>query len=1105
MRPIKLILSAFLPYAGKTELLFNQLGEKGLYLITGDTGAGKTSIFDAITFALYGEASGENRESEMFRSKYAKADTPTYVELEFVHQNKHYKVKRNPLYERPKKRGDGMVKESPNAEFYGPNGEIVTKTKEVTNRIKELLGVDREQFTQIAMLAQGDFLKLLLASTEDRKKIFRQIFKTKKFQVLQEKLKEKALFLEQQCKGFRQGIQQAIANVVCDGETADELFHKLREGQLPILETLEHLSAWIEKDQYSYEESEKSLVGIENELTKITALLSKAEEREKLHNSLEAVWKGLLEKEEKLALYREEYQIEEGKKGEREELQGQILSEKKELVRYEEQEQQSRQLQKKQKELVFGRNFVLEKRKVILQIKKELELWKQEGAGLKDVDLVLAKLETQKKERKEQEKQLKSLLESVQIQKETKEALLKKRAEQEKNQENEIGIQKEYEIKYLDLEREIKKLEQEISSLGESTKEEEKIKYFLEKERERQQKLFELKERRKNYFKELKKLEGAQQIYQETREAAALAKQEYEQKNKDFLDAQAGVLATYLEEGKPCPVCGAKEHPFPAIFLKSIPTKEERKQVKEYYEYMQQRLEQASKEAGVLVGGLEHQKEIIHQQGCFLFGEYEMDKADLLLKEEEQKQCERVECLQKQFQQAEKETKRKKSLENTLLKKKKELEQKEKEEQERKKTVQEKQLILEGEIQKLSGTAETQHFALETQIRPFVEGRDFSHFETELTSALLENEKVFVHLTTQQKEAEKKQQRFVWLGENIVKKEQELLDLEQKLQAKEVEIAVLEKEETLLFETRKKLEEELRYLTKDLAQQAVEKLEEAYQTAQLKFEQARKNFEVCKSEKDTLQGSENFLKEQISQLPPIHVEEILQKQEYGQKQKSLLSEKLRQISSRLDQNRKIKAYVLEQSSGLIELEQQWSQAAALSNTANGMLRGKERIMLETYVQIRYFDRILALANTRFMIMSKGQYELKRQVQSEDIRSQSGLDLDIIDHYNGTTRSVKTLSGGEAFQASLSLALGLSDVIQSFAGGIRLDTMFVDEGFGSLDEESLQQAIKILSSLTEGNRLVGIISHVSQLKEKIDKQLVVTKEKSSGSKVTFLLS
>ena len=207
---------------------------------------------------------------------------------------------------------------------------------------------------------------------------------------------------------------------------------------------------------------------------------------------------------------------------------------------------------------------------------------------------------------------------------------------------------------------------------------------------------------------------------------------------------------------------------------------------------------------------------------------------------------------------------------------------------------------------------------------------------------------------------------------------------------------------------------------------------------------------------------------------------------------------------RLNTNRAALQQIREKGMKLAEAEKRLSWVKSLSNTANGNVAGKEKIMLETYVQMTYFDRIIARANTRFMVMSGGQYELVRRAVADSYRSQSGLELNVIDHYNGTERSVKTLSGGESFKASLSLALGLSDEIQSSAGGIRLDTMFVDEGFGSLDEDSLQQAMKALSGLSESNRLVGIISHVSELKERIDKQIVVTKEKSGGSRISIVV-
>ena len=217
-----------------------------------------------------------------------------------------------------------------------------------------------------------------------------------------------------------------------------------------------------------------------------------------------------------------------------------------------------------------------------------------------------------------------------------------------------------------------------------------------------------------------------------------------------------------------------------------------------------------------------------------------------------------------------------------------------------------------------------------------------------------------------------------------------------------------------------------------------------------------------------------------------------------------MTEKNKKIYARLENNKAIKKRAEETAAVISKTEEQLGFIKALSDTANGNIGGKEKIMLETYVQMTYFNRIIARANTRLMVMTNAQYELVRQSTAENNRSQSGLELDVIDHYNGSRRSVKTLSGGESFKASLSLALGLSDEIQASAGGIRLDTMFVDEGFGSLDDESLQQAMRALIGLTESNRLVGIISHISELKEKIDKQIVVTKEKSGGSSVKIIV-
>ena len=261
MRPIKLVMSAFGPYASRTELDLEKLGNSGLYLITGDTGAGKTTIFDAITFALYGEASGENREAGMFRSKYADAATSTEVELTFVYAGKQYHVKRNPEYDRPKSRGEGFTSEKANAEFVYPDGRVVTKHKDVNRAIVDIVGIDRNQFTQIAMIAQGDFLKLLLAPTEDRKKIFQKLFRTQLFQTIQEKLKTESSKLRSEYETSSAGVKQYIGGILCDEDDVLSIeVEKAKGNMLPIEDVVSLIEKLIEQDEKAsntYEENEK--------------------------------------------------------------------------------------------------------------------------------------------------------------------------------------------------------------------------------------------------------------------------------------------------------------------------------------------------------------------------------------------------------------------------------------------------------------------------------------------------------------------------------------------------------------------------------------------------------------------------------------------------------------------------------------------------------------------------------------------------------------------------------------------------------------------------------------------------------------------------------
>ena len=358
-------------------------------------------------------------------------------------------------------------------------------------------------------------------------------------------------------------------------------------------------------------------------------------------------------------------------------------------------------------------------------------------------------------------------------------------------------------------------------------------------------------------------------------------------------------------------------------------------------------------------------------------------------------------------------------------------------------------------------------------------------------------------LQEQMKSNKKKVERYQLLQNQIQKIQEQITTKREEREKISGQIAALKAEIDMESKQFEEQQQNLRYEDWKQAEIELQNLQTLKRNSQAEYEAAQKNLQKWNGDMRKLEGKLEQCHKQLENLGEFFVECEQEKKTTLVEQRADYERILKELQLRLATNQKALLNIEQKSKDIIVLEQKWALVKALSNTANGNISGKEKIMLETYVQMAYFERILQRANVRFMVMSEGQYELARSVVAGNNRSQSGLELDVIDHYNGTRRSVKTLSGGESFKASLSLALGLSDEVQSRAGGIRLDTMFVDEGFGSLDEESLEQAIKALAGLTEGNKLVGIISHVGELKERIDRQIIVTKEKAGGSRAEII--
>ena len=816
MRPLKLTLSAFGPYAAKTTLPLEALGRGGLYLITGDTGAGKTTLFDAITYALYDHSSGGVRDGAMLRSKYADPGTPTFVELEFEVRGQRCTVRRNPEYPRPKARGEGFTTEKADATLtYADDRPPVTKAKEVTAAVTELIGLDYNQFSQIAMIAQGQFNRLLNATTEERSRIFRKLFRTQRYQKLQDALQEENARLTAQRSSLNTAITTVLGGLALSAQDPQREELTALSAQTEPETAQELLQALTARQEADTARAAQELAALDTRLSAVQAALGAAEQVDRLRRELD----------QNLAHARENARLETARAAARREALAALEAQ---------------------------------------QTAAETEL-----AALADAD----------------------------------------------TRRVELGAEADR----------LAQREQALNELGQSL----------------------------TAYQAVKAAAAAAQDRYKTASArqteAGTARDRLE---RAFLDAQAGLLAQGLAEGVPCPVCGSTHHPAKAALPRTAPTQAQVNAAKQAAAASDQAAQEASAAAGAAVT---REKE----------GRARLRKdAEALLPE--------------RFTSPD------------------------------------------GPVP-LSVTLLRTALAEETQA--------------------LRTAKAGLSARRSQ-------------NASACRRRQEL---------------------------------EAQRPTRNAQRTALEAQAAA----------AQQNAAAAESAVRTLEA------QAAGAAPAQDLAALREQQAALLDRRRPLAEQEKALNAQLQPNRKAAAEYRRLSAERQTLEQRWQWVNALAATTGGTLNSKQKIRLEAYIQMQYLDRILIHANTRLMQMTAGQYELER-VGAENQRSQSGLDLGVIDHYNGTRRSVKTLSGGESFKASLALALGLSDEVQRTAGGIRLDTLFLDEGFGSLDDESLEQAIRVLSGLTEGDRLVGIISHVAALKDRIDRQLVVKKDRTGGSRVEMIL-
>lgn len=913
MRPIRIEMSAFGPYAGKQIVEMDRLGTSGIYLITGDTGAGKTTIFDAIVFALYGTASSDRRSGDMLRSRYAEPDTPTEVKLVFAYRNKEYEIRRNPTYQRPKLRGEGMTQENASAELRLPGGEILTRTGEVDEKIREILGMTRDQFMQIAMIAQGDFLKLLLAKTEERRKIFSSIFRTGRYARLEERLKQEA-------RQARKTYDDLVREIGFEQERA-----RLPEGTdrsgLRDEEYLQAIEKFRDEAGKRLEEGEKKQELLRRELDVLAARILAAEEQEKRKKALEETRQQRTKLQAAAEQRKQELEAARSREPEAKEKEARLHVEQDRLQQYdrlEELKQQKTEAEKKQVSDEAARKKLEEARKVLTQ---QIQDCRQK---IKEKDALAGKA-----------------------------AALSGEKERLRSQGAEYN---------------------ELKTLLEA------------------------------YEEALEKWNRAAVTYQ----AACGKEQEfgesYRRQHRAFLDDQAGILAAELAENQPCPVCGSLHHPSPAMKTDDAPTRETVEQSQKRWEESKTAMDEAGRKAAALRGTRDSSLQHMEEKAKGL----NMPTEPAALKE----------------------------------------------------TLMEEQKRFRSKWKEVTGALAASEAAAEAKV-------------------VLEEK-----LETLQKKQEEDEEAYRKLELESARLQEQIENLSANYS---------ELKETLPYPDRESAGKAASLLDREIREirEAVQSAEESEKAAARRIQEAEGRMDELQKQIREGESAESMTSAELEEKQTQKKEEQLRLQAEA-KEDNLIWET---NSAAAGSIRKLN----------VEREQaarKYSMLQNLADTANGNLSGKQRIQLETYVQQQLFDRILVRANTRFRVMSGGQYDLVRRKEYQK-NQQSGLDLDVVDHYNGTTRSVSTLSGGESFMASLSLALGLSDEIQESAGGVQLDALFVDEGFGSLDEETLDQAMKAIQTLAEdGGRIVGIISHVTELQNRIDRQLLVRKMKSGGSTATI---
>jgi len=1026
MRPLKLTMSAFGPYGDKTVIDFTEFGNNGIFLITGDTGAGKTSIFDAMSYALFGEMSGDKGDDSI-RSHFASETTETFVDFEFEHDGDAFRIRRSPKQEVAKLRGTGFKNRG--AEVFlerKSDGKVFEKDKGVKTAVKEILGIEFKQWKQIVMIAQGKFREILTSSTSDRQEIFRVIFSTEAIKRFQENLKLKENELKIKYNDIGKNAVNEMGKIIIaeDSEYKDDLESCKGNSEMitPASVLLEKL---ITEDESILEKESKD----ESDLnTKLIQLSTDKKTADQLNSDISD-----------LELKTSELEELESRKSEMDRLES-------ELKRFNIYLTDIKPELSRKKDADFEIQNLIEKINVLSEELKEIKI-KHETAAEEKQKADAIDLDSLKKQKDEMESAA-GLFDEISRLNDDKIKLFNDLGIKESEHQALVDKKQTVEIQITDNRKFLSENENKIEDRGSI---EGSIQLNLEKINNIDRALKNLID----FNKLSETIEDSESSKAEKEKEYYELLKDYQSKEKEFYLNQAGILASKLENGSPCPVCGSIDHPNPAEISESSLSKEDldslRTDLESFSEKLNALKESIASDITKRDSYFSTAKELV--SGLELVDTNDAGSFEKSLRKLKVELNNKNEILKNEFNEL-----------NILAKKLNEI-------RDQLKLTDDVTSSLNNSISSLNEEISSINVNIGKIDGQIDSKKDLLKYESpeELTSKL----------DAVKKELSEK--------ENYIKECTKIFnDLELESNSK---IQSLNDSQNSLIDKEKSITQINENIDSLLSKNKIdENLLQTFMSSESEFNSKQNELNEYNQKLGSLNDSIADLNKRTEGKEPVDISSLTEEMESVESQYNEKKKICNEIRLRIESNKKIYGILVETSKNLAKVDEESKELLPLSRTANGGYENKQTF--EAYIQSLYFRRVLYYANKRLSTMTNGRFTLIPGKESKG-NAYSGLDIDVHDAYTGKTRPCDTLSGGESFKASLSLALGLSDEVQSLKGGIKIDTLFIDEGFGSLDQESLKQAISVLNELTEGNRLVGIISHVPALREQIDRKIIVS--------------